>query len=142
MRGHGLHLGADFSAQEVPIPVAWKEATPVSQRTELASLARGQAISVTELARRFGVSRKTAYKWMELEAAGEPLEDRSRRPERSPLKTALSIEEAVVTLRREHPCWGGRKLAKVLSIKAMPRAAPSRSPTSCAGMACSRAAAR
>lgn len=95
--------------------MAWKEATPVSQRTELASLARGQAISVTELARRFGVSRKTAYKWMEREAAGEPLEDRSRRPERSPLKTALSIEEAVVTLRREHPCWGGRKLAKVLS---------------------------
>jgi transposase InsO family protein len=95
--------------------VAWKEATPVSQRTELASLARGQAISITELARRFGVSRKTAYKWIDRQAAGEPSQDRSRRPERSPLKTALSIEEAVVTLRREHPCWGGRKLAKVLS---------------------------
>jgi transposase InsO family protein len=95
--------------------VAWKEATPVSERTELASLARGQAISVTELARRFGVSRKTAYKWIERQAAGEPPQDRSRRPERSPLKTALPIEEAVVTLRREHPCWGGRKLARVLS---------------------------
>jgi transposase InsO family protein len=95
--------------------VAWKEATPVSERTELASLARGQAISVTELARRFGVSRKTVYKWIERQAAGEPPQDRSRRPERSPLKTALPIEEAVVTLRREHPCWGGRKLAKVLS---------------------------
>ncbi|HEV7775749.1 MAG TPA: IS481 family transposase [Luteibacter sp.] len=87
----------------------------MSERTELASLARGQAISVTELARRFGVSRKTAYKWIERQAAGEPPQDRSRRPERSPLKTALPIEEAVVTLRREHPCWGGRKLAKVLS---------------------------
>lgn len=95
--------------------MAWKEATPVSERTELASLARGQAISVTELARRFGVSRKTAYKWIERQAAGEPPQDRSRRPERSPLKTALPIEEAVVTLRREHPCWGGRKLARVLS---------------------------
>jgi transposase InsO family protein len=87
----------------------------MSQRTELVSLARGQGISVTELSRRFGVSRKTVYKWTERQAAGEPLEDRSRRPERSPLKTTLSIEEAVVELRRDHPCWGGRKLAKVLS---------------------------
>lgn len=92
----------------------WKEATPMSQRTELVALARSQAISVSELARRFGVSRKTVYKWMDRHAAGEPLSDRSRRPEHSPLKTAAAIEQAVVALRRQHPCWGGRKLAKVL----------------------------
>jgi len=95
--------------------VPWKEATPMSQRTELAALARSEAISVSELARRFGVSRKTAYKWMDRQAAGERLDDRSRRPQRSPLKTAAPIEEAVVALRHQHPCWGGRKLAKVLS---------------------------
>jgi transposase InsO family protein len=87
----------------------------MSQRTELAGLARSQAVGVSELARRFGVSRKTAYKWIAREASGERLDDRSRRPDRSPLKTASAIEEAVVALRHQHPCWGGRKLAKVLS---------------------------
>jgi transposase InsO family protein len=96
-------------------PMTWKEATSMSQRTELAALARSQALSVSELARRFGVSRKTAYKWMDRQASGERPDDRSRRPQRSPLKTALPIEEAVVALRHQHPCWGGRKLAKVLS---------------------------
>jgi len=95
--------------------MAWKEATPMSQRTELVGLARSQAVGVSELARRFGVSRKTAYKWIAREASGERLDDRSRRPDRSPLKTASAIEEAVVALRHQHPCWGGRKLAKVLS---------------------------
>jgi transposase InsO family protein len=96
-------------------PVPWKEATPVSQRTEFISLTRSQAISVSELARRFGISRKTAYKWIDRRSSGEPLEDRSRRPERSPGKTAGLLEDAVVALRHQHPCWGGRKLAKVLS---------------------------
>jgi len=92
----------------------------MSQRTELAALARSQAISVSELARRFGVSRKTAYKWMDRQASGERPDDRSRRPHRSPLKTPSPVEEAVVALRHQHPCWGGRKLAKVLSNRGHP----------------------
>ncbi len=49
-----------------------------------------------ELCRRFGISAKTGYKWLERHAAegGSGLEDRSRQPQRSPLRTAAVIERA------------------------------------------------
>lgn len=86
----------------------------MSLRTEFVALAHGQGVSLSELARRFGISRKTAYKWLQREAAGEPLSDRSRQPHVSPRRTDEALEEAVVRLRQQHPCWGGRKLARVL----------------------------
>lgn len=92
----------------------WRETTPMSLRTEFTALANGHGVSVAELARRFGISRKTAYKWLNRAAAGEPLTDQSRRPHISPTKTLESCEQAVVALRQQHPCWGGRKLHRVL----------------------------
>jgi transposase InsO family protein len=93
----------------------WKEATRMSQREELAMLARSQAISVAELSRRFGISRKTAYKWLARSAAGEGAADRSRRPHGSPTRTSASIEQAILSVRHDHPAWGARKIAHVLS---------------------------
>lgn len=92
----------------------WKEATPMSLRTELVALAEGHGVSVTELARRFGISRKTAYKWLGRASEGEPLKDRPRCPHASPARTGDAMAEAVLALRRQHPCWGGRKLHRVL----------------------------
>ena len=92
----------------------WKETTPMSLRHEFVTLAKGQDISLAELARRFGISRKTAYKWLSRDAASESLGDRSRRPHASPTRTPTSCEQAVVSLRRQHPQWGGRKLHRVL----------------------------
>ncbi len=86
----------------------------MSLRTEFVALARGQGIQVTELARRFGISTKTAYKWLNRAAAGESLDDRSRRPHTSPTRTGQTMTERVIALRRQHPCWGGRKLHHVL----------------------------
>jgi transposase InsO family protein len=92
----------------------WKETTSMSLRNEFAALAKGHGVSVAELARRFGISRKTAYKWLSRDAAGEPLMDRSRRPHASPIQTTDTCEQAIVRLRQEHPQWGGRKLHRVL----------------------------
>lgn len=65
---------------------------------------------------RFGISRKTGYKWLSRfrseGAAG--LLDRSRRPQESPGQVPLKVERKVLELRREHPCWGGRKLRQRL----------------------------
>lgn len=83
-------------------------------RTEFTALAQGQGVTVSELARRFGISRKTAYKWLARVQADEPMTDRSRRPHSSPTQTVEAIEQALVELRRAHPCWGGRKLNQVL----------------------------
>jgi transposase len=92
----------------------WKETTSMTLRTEFTALARGQGVSVSELARRFGISRKTAYKWLARASTDEPLSDRSRRPRTSPTRTDEDIAQALVELRRAHPCWGGRKLHQVL----------------------------
>ena len=82
----------------------------MSQRQEFKALAAQQALSFAELCRRFGVSRKTGYKWL----AREALEDRSRRPLASPRRTAAEIEAHVLALRQRHPAWGGRKIARRL----------------------------
>jgi transposase InsO family protein len=99
----------------------WKEASAMSLRSEFIALATGQGIDLSELARRFQISRKTAYKWLARARAGEGLEDRSRRPKHSPSRTADAVEAAIVDLRRDHPQWGGRTLTDVLRKKHVPR---------------------
>lgn len=94
--------------------MAWKETTSMTLRTEFIALAQGHGIPVSELARRFGISRKTAYKWLARVRADEPMTDRSRRPQSSPTRTDEVIAQALIELRRAHPCWGGRKLRQVL----------------------------
>lgn len=86
----------------------------MSERQELVRLAHQTSLSVSELARRFGVHRKTVHKWLKREREAGSLQEVSRRPHRSPGRTQEAIEAQVVALRREHPCWGGRKLARVL----------------------------
>lgn len=94
----------------------WKETTVVTQRQELVSLAVAEGANVSELCRRFGVSRKTAYKWIaRYEVDGVTgLQDQSRRPRSSPEKTSTEIEQRVLELRDQHPAWGGRKLRRRL----------------------------
>lgn len=90
----------------------WKVQNVSEVRTELVQLMSAEGVNVSELCRRFGVSRKTAYKWLERsqEAGREGLEDRSRRPLTSPTQTPEAIEQRILELRDEHPAWGGRKL--------------------------------
>lgn len=75
-----------------------------------------EGAKIAPLCREFGISRKTAYKWLErYKARGiEGLEDLDRRPRSSPLKTSAEMVAEVVALRRAHPSWGARKLAHVL----------------------------
>ncbi len=44
--------------------MAWKEVSSMSQREEFVVLASVEGANVSELCRRFGVSRKTGYKWL------------------------------------------------------------------------------
>jgi hypothetical protein avisC_12832 len=54
----------------------WKTQSAKEQRIELVTLARKPGANISELARRFGVSRKTVYKWLKR----DDMDDRSRRP--------------------------------------------------------------
>jgi transposase InsO family protein len=89
----------------------WTESSRMSQRREFVALVATDAVAMSELCRRFGISRKTGYKWL----AREDVADRSRRPHGSPRHTAPQIEALVVALRQEHPAWGGRKIAACLA---------------------------
>ena len=83
----------------------------MSQRREFVGLAKSETVTVSELCRRFGISRKTGYKWL---GRAEDLREHSRRPHETPNRTALHVEAQVVALRQRHPAWGGRKIARRL----------------------------
>lgn len=94
----------------------WNAHTTMSLRRELVLLADQPGANVAEVARRFGVSRKTAYKWLGRyrEGGADALEDRSRAPRRSPTRTPPEVEASVLRVRDVHPRWGGRKIQRVL----------------------------
>jgi len=78
---------------------------------------RRRVFSLSELCTRFGVSRKTAYKWIERFEADGPsgLEDRSRRPHSCPHQTPATVVEALLEFRARHPTWGAKKLLRILA---------------------------
>ena len=91
----------------------WKEVSIMSQRLEFVTLATAENANIRHLCRCFGISSATAYKWLQrFQASGAGgLEDRSRRPHQSPLRSPAKMEKAIIKLRGQHPAWGGRKLA-------------------------------
>jgi transposase InsO family protein len=108
--------------------MAWKETSVVEQRLEFVMLASAHAGNVSELCRRFGISRKTGYKWLgRYEAAGgqASLTDGPRRPHSSPLRSPEQLEAQVLEVRQAHPAWGGRKIAHVLQRDQGVQVAPS-----------------
>ena len=76
----------------------WKEWSTMSLRKEFVMLAAGQVIPVRTLCVRYGISAKTAYKWIEryTQEGENGLEDRSRRPHHTPSKTSSSLEKEVL----------------------------------------------
>jgi transposase InsO family protein len=69
------------------------------------------------LCEEFGISRPTGYLWLKRYRGCEKLEELgelSRRPHRSPQRTAARLEERVVDLRTKNPDWGASKIWKLL----------------------------
>lgn len=95
--------------------MGWRECSVMDERREFVLLAGLEGSNVSELCRRFGVSRQTGHKWLGRIASGESLEDRSRKPLSSPKRCAPEMEQAVLAVREAHPAWGARKIAKVLA---------------------------
>ena len=69
--------------------------------------------TVTEVAARFGVARKTVHDWLaKYEAGGlENLGDRSHRPRSCPHQLPGEVEAAIARMRHAHPSWGPRRIA-------------------------------
>jgi transposase InsO family protein len=93
----------------------------VDRRLEFVRLAQAPGANVSELCRRFGVSRSNGYKWRSrYQAEGlDGLEERSRRPHDCPSRTPSEIEVRVLAMRAEHPAWGGRKIHWALKAEGL-----------------------
>jgi transposase InsO family protein len=101
----------------------------MDQRVQFIADYQRDMFDVTELARRYGISRKTAYKWLDRYAAGGPaaLYDQSRRPQHSPHAIAGTMAAALVAVRRRHPTWGAKKLLKIVATRHPTWVLPARS---------------
>ena len=96
----------------------WREYSVMSQRRELVMFASDNT-NISRLSRRYGISRKTAYKWIKryIQEGERGLSDRSRRPHHSPVRVPKQIEDAVLAVRKDHSTWGGRKIrARLMAL--------------------------
>lgn len=90
----------------------------MSERIKMIGSWLGGDYAVSELAVAYGISRKTAYKWIErFEAGGAAaLEDRSRAPHHHPNAVGREIERALLELKAQRPLWGAPKLRRKLEL--------------------------
>jgi putative transposase len=91
--------------------MSWSETTQMSRLRFVADF-ESCLYEMTELCEKYGISRKTGYKWAERygREGAEGLKDRSRAPKRRPAQTLTEVAQRLVELRQKHPTWGPRKL--------------------------------
>ena len=92
--------------------MAWRTTKVKDERVKFVVAVSRREKNFTQVCEEFGVARTTGYRWwrryQEQGVAG--IEERSRRPRRSPGRTSAEIERRVVEMRWERPDWGARKI--------------------------------
>lgn len=104
----------------------WRTESVMDQRVEFVLRARGSEKTMTGLCREYEISRPTGYLWLQrYRQVGSvtALAEHSRRPLRSPRRTADEIAAAVLAVR-DATGWGGPKIAKVLEQRQGLQVAP------------------
>jgi transposase InsO family protein len=89
-----------------------RELSVSEQRYQAVPAVISDGETVSSVAGRFGVHRKTVHGWLaRYEAEGlEGLADRSHRPRSCPHQIDADVEALVATMRSSHPGWGPRRL--------------------------------
>ena len=104
--------------------MGWMETRAVDERMRFVMAVEQRDEAFAMVCRRFGVSRKTGYKWLARyrEAGVEGLRDRSRAPLHRPQAVTEAIAERCLAVRRAHPTWGPVKVRGTLERR-FPRTA-------------------
>jgi transposase InsO family protein len=107
----------------------WKETGPMTERSRFCALHAEGTFSMSDLCRRFGIARKTGYKWLARYAAlgVAGLENQSRAPHTCPHRTPPAVAAALLAIRTQHPTWGPKKLCAYLDVHQPELALPARS---------------
>ncbi len=89
----------------------------MSLKMEFVRRASAPDANISALCREHGITRQTGHKWLRRFQRQGPdgLEERSRRPQSTPLATAEDVVVAIVKAREAHPRWGAHKLRLVLA---------------------------
>ena len=89
----------------------WPSTDPVNERMKFVVAHQSSVWSMSELCRRYGISRETGYTWLERFRQEGPagLEDRSHAPRR-PRRMTEEMEGLLLSAKDKHPHWGPRKV--------------------------------
>lgn len=92
--------------------MVWREIGAVGERNRFIDAWLEDVWTVSALCARFGISRKTGYKWLgRYDALGRSgLVDLPRAPLHHGRSTAPDIVERLVSLKQANPSWGPKKL--------------------------------
>jgi putative transposase len=90
----------------------WKATNVMDERTMMISDYLSGNLSIAEIARRRGVSRRTAHKWIARYEAESVtgLQDRSRAPHRHPNAVTAGMERLILEWKAKYPLWGAPKI--------------------------------
>lgn len=95
----------------------------MNERIKMINEYLGGEYVVSQLARRYGISRKSVYKWIErYEAEGwKGLDDLSRAPRTHPNGLSAEMEQLILEWKEKRPLWGAPKIhAKLLELADCP----------------------
>jgi transposase InsO family protein len=112
--------------------MAWKTTTPMDERIDLISDYHCGGWSIAELARRYTISRKTVYKWIEryAEESVDGLKERSRAPHVQAGAVSEEMVDEILALKARWPLWGAPKLHWKLREKVGVESCPAESTVS------------
>jgi len=97
----------------------WKETHKMDEKLKFIAERLKKEISMTDLCCKYGVSRKTGYKWFDryLSEGLRGLEDRPRTPHHYRNEIPQKTIDMILDIRRNHPTWGPVKLLHKLKQK-------------------------
>lgn len=87
----------------------WECKTVEKQRLEFVTKAL-ETNNFSALCREYEITRTTGRKWVERFKQGKSLTDMSRKPLSSPNKTPDDVENLIISVRRDNPGWGSKKI--------------------------------
>lgn len=98
--------------------MSWKETCIMDERMRFVLACSENFEAFSDICRRFGISRKTGYKWRsryESEGVGG-LTDRSRAPHFCPHALTPDQSKVLIAVRQRYPTWGPRKVKAWLEL--------------------------
>lgn len=98
----------------------WQTVKPMDQKLFFITDYLRHTGSVTDLCARYGISRKTGYKWIKRyqDQGLEGLEEQTRRPTFHPEATPYRIRQAIISIRKtRHILVGAKKIQCALAKK-------------------------